>query len=210
VRSMLGPSVDGPTGRRGHYKATMANDRPKIPADIQRRVLVEAGHRCAIPSCRQIVVDIHHIVPWATRRKHEYENLIALCPICHRRAGSGEIDQKSLRIYKANLRYTHDRFSQFEVDVLFGAYALRDGPTDQPMVWPPYLYLLIKRLLDAGYVEIQPLPQATFLMHRSGLQFAGDVLAITVKCVEYIDSLGLEWKDDLPPDAPRNEEPSAG
>ena len=39
------------------------NTRPPIPADLKRRILVEAGHRCAIPQCRSLVgVDIHHIV----------------------------------------------------------------------------------------------------------------------------------------------------
>jgi hypothetical protein len=46
---------------------------------------------------------VHHIVPWEKCREHAYENLIALCPNCHRRAGSGEIDRKALRIYKARL-----------------------------------------------------------------------------------------------------------
>ena len=53
-------------------------DRPPIPAEMKRKVLVEAGHRCAIPTCRHIDVDVHHIIPWETCKKHEYENLIAL------------------------------------------------------------------------------------------------------------------------------------
>jgi 5-methylcytosine-specific restriction endonuclease McrA len=74
--------------------------RPKIPAELRRRILVEAGHRCAIPTCRHIEVDVHHIIPWEKVRKHSYANLIALCPNCHRRATSGEIDRKSLLMYK--------------------------------------------------------------------------------------------------------------
>lgn len=64
---------------------------------------MEAGHRCAIHTCRHPDVDIHHIVPWEQCRKHEYENLIALCPNCHRRADAGEIDRVSLRVYKARV-----------------------------------------------------------------------------------------------------------
>ncbi len=78
-------------------------DRPAIPSELRRQILVEAGHRCAIPTCKHPEVDIHHIVPWETCREHEYGNLVALCPNCHRRAGSGEIDRKSLRIYKTRL-----------------------------------------------------------------------------------------------------------
>jgi hypothetical protein len=66
-------------------------------------VLIEAGHRCAIHSCRHVDVDVHHIVPWAQCGEHRFENLIALCPNCHRRAERGDIDRKSLRLYKARL-----------------------------------------------------------------------------------------------------------
>ena len=78
-------------------------NRPAIPTEIRRAVLVEAGHRCAIPRCGQTELDIHHIIPWETCKAHEYFNLIALCPICHRRAHNGEIDRKSLQQYKENL-----------------------------------------------------------------------------------------------------------
>jgi len=77
--------------------------RPPIPADLRRQVLLEAGHRCAIHTCRHVDVDVHHIVPWAKVQQHTFENLIALCPNCHRRAERGDIDRKSLRLYKARL-----------------------------------------------------------------------------------------------------------
>lgn len=77
--------------------------RPAIPAELRRAVLVEAGHRCAIPRCRSTQIDIHHITPWEQSARHDYENLIALCPNCHRRAHNEEIDRKALRLYKAQL-----------------------------------------------------------------------------------------------------------
>ena len=122
--------------------------RPSIPADVRRRVLVEAGHRCAIPTCRHIEVEVHHIVPWSTCREHDYDNLIALCANCHTRADRKDIDRESLRIYKLNLRFAHDKFSQFELDILF---EISDGRT---IWWPSYMHLLIKRLVDAAYVEV--------------------------------------------------------
>jgi len=81
----------------------MKDSRPAIPADLRRRVLLEAGHRCAIHTCQHPDVDVHHIVPWHKCREHAFENLIALCPNCHRRAEAGEIDQRSLRLYKNRL-----------------------------------------------------------------------------------------------------------
>ena len=84
-----------------------SDKRPPFPADIRRTVLIEAGHRCAIPTCRELTVEVHHIVPWAKCRKHEYKNLIALRPNRHARADRGEIDRSSLRLYKLNLRFAH-------------------------------------------------------------------------------------------------------
>jgi hypothetical protein len=78
-------------------------ERSPIPADLRRQILLEAGHRCAIHTCRHVDVDVHHIVPWAKVQEHTFENLIALCPNCHRRAEWGDIDRKSLRLYKARL-----------------------------------------------------------------------------------------------------------
>jgi hypothetical protein len=76
-------------------------DRESVPADLKRRVLIEAGHRCSIPTCRQIPVEIAHIEPWAKVQTHEFHNLIALCPTCHTRFDNGNIDRKSMLIYKA-------------------------------------------------------------------------------------------------------------
>ena len=163
----------------------MSDVRPAIPAPLRRRVLVEAGHRCAIPTCRHIEVDVAHIVPYEKCKEHKYANLIALCPNCHRRADKGEIDRKSLRIYKANLRFAHDKFTRLEVDVLFDAYKLNPN---QVILWPEYLMVLIKRLIEAGYVHrtIQK-PAATI----GGLKLNADHLRITEKGREFVDSLGL-------------------
>jgi len=79
----------------------MSENRPAIPAEIKREVLVEAGHRCAIQTCRHDTnIDVHHIIPWEKCRAHKAENLIALCPNCHRSAHDGKIDRKSLLKYK--------------------------------------------------------------------------------------------------------------
>lgn len=165
--------------------------RAAIPTDLRRRVFIEAGHRCAIPTCRHIDVDVHHIVPWEKCRKHEYENLIALCPNCHRRANNGDIDRKALRIYKANLRYTHDKFSQLEVDMLFECYRLTDG---EGIMWPQYLMLLVKRLLDSGYISrIESKSNSLFI---SGMKANPDFLIITETGRQYVNDLGIEHPEE--------------
>lgn len=162
------------------------SERPAIPVDLRRRVLVEAGHRCSIPTCRHIDVDIHHIIPWESCKEHCYENLIALCPNCHRRAGSGQIDRKSLRIYKANLRFTHDKFSQFEVDMLFEAAKQEKG---QGLLYPAFCDLFVKRLLDAEYVQLKT---SKYHANISGLELGPRILLATEKGRTFVDSMAVE------------------
>jgi len=125
--------------------------RPKIPEPLRRRILVESGHRCAIPTCRSSVTVIAHIVPYSEVKKHEYENLIALCPTCHIRADKGEIDRKSLRIYKRILQRITDRYERFELRVLD---ELRKG---KPVEMAGNMILLIKNLLDNELIETNEL-----------------------------------------------------
>jgi hypothetical protein len=94
----------------------MPEGRPPIPEPLKRRVLVEARHRCAI--CREPAYDLAHIEPWSKVREHTFENLIALCPNCHRRHTRGDIDNQSLRMYKANLSVVNDRYGDYERRVL--------------------------------------------------------------------------------------------
>jgi hypothetical protein len=168
----------------------MVDFRPPIPADLCRKVLVEAGHRCAIPTCRYIEVEVHHIIPWAECNDHKYENLIALCPNCHQRADRGAIDRKSLRIYKANLRFAHDKFSQFEIDTLFAV-------SKAVLPWPAYMNLLLKRLFDANYIELIPVQAGMSIgMTIGNIKTTPDMLQITQNGRDFIASLSLEKSNE--------------
>lgn len=104
--------------------------RPKIPKALERDVLLESGHRCAIPTCRQTAMQIHHIVPWEKCHKHEFDNLIVLCPNCHTRAHNGEIDRKSITLYKHNLSIINSRYGDYERRIL---QHFVDNSEDEPI-----------------------------------------------------------------------------
>jgi len=90
-------------------------NRESVSAEIKRTVLVEAGHRCAIPTCRSTTTEIAHIVPWAETQDNSFENLIALCPNCHTRFDQKkEIDRLSIKMYKHNLGILNHRYGEFE------------------------------------------------------------------------------------------------
>jgi len=159
--------------------------RPTIPSELKRRILVEAGHRCAIPTCRHPTTEIAHIILWEKVKKHEYENLIALCPNCHARADKGEIDRKSLRIYKRILQRLTDRYDRFELVIL---NELRLG---KPVIMAGNMLLLIKNLLDDKLVSINTdinIDGITYSVSIGNIPLNVEVL-LTDKGKQFID----EW-----------------
>lgn len=166
------------------------DNRPQIPAEIRRKILVEAGHRCAIPTCRHIDVDVHHIVPWSDSKSHDYDNLIALCPNCHRRTHKGEIDRKSLRLYKINLRFAHDKYSQLEMDIIL---ELSKAPSGAGIPWLPVMLILLKRALESRLLEVKSAaPQGVEIsMQTMGIDMAPRLIVLSLKGREFVKELGL-------------------
>lgn len=90
-------------------------EREHIPRPLRRQVEVEAGHRCAIPTCRDTVgLQIHHIEPWVTVQSHSFENLILLCSRCHQLEQDNKIDRLSMTMYKRNLGLLVGRYGEME------------------------------------------------------------------------------------------------
>ncbi|MEV5824802.1 HNH endonuclease signature motif containing protein [Spirillospora sp. NPDC052242] len=105
----------------------MPDSRPDIPRPMVRAILVEAGHRCSIPTCRAHPVELAHIDAWAKVREHKPDNLIALCPTCHTRYDKGEIDRQSMLIYKQQNRQLQQQVSKMLTQAT--APASRSDPT---------------------------------------------------------------------------------
>lgn len=126
---------------------SVTNDRSKIPAETKRRILIEAGYRCAVPTCRFPITENAHIVSWADSKDHSYENLIALCPNCHAMYDSGKIDRSAIIAYKKKLLFLNEVYSRFEIDVLDHL------KTHKRALIPGEL--LIKRLLEEEIVMVE-------------------------------------------------------
>jgi hypothetical protein len=140
----------------------MSDSRPEIPKELERQVLMEAGHRCAIPTCRHPTTEMAHIIPWAQVKEHKFDNLIALCPNCHTRYDRREIDRKAMLQYKANLSIVNGRYGEIEQRILKLA-------ADQPgkdLIWlPGGLDIMVMNLLQDGFLEFTP--------HNSGVILSG-------------------------------------
>ena len=124
--------------------------RPSIPLPLKREVLLEAGHRCAIPTCQHPTTELAHIVPYAKVKEHKFENLIALCPNCHTRFDKEEIDRLAMQQYKANLAILSSRYGDIEKRVLewFAEHPDRDR-----IRCPGGGELFVKYLINDGYLQ---------------------------------------------------------
>jgi hypothetical protein len=121
--------------------------RPALPRALEREVLVEAGHRCAIPTCGQTPVEIAHIVPFSDVRQHTFDNLIALCPTCHSRFDGGQIDRVAMRCYKTNLSLLSNRYGEMERRVI---QHFVDHPELSEIMLSVAVYFLISYLIKDG------------------------------------------------------------
>lgn len=156
----------------------MPDGRPAIPAPMKRAVLVEAGHRCAIPACKSTPVELAHIVPWEKVQEHTFENLIALCPTCHTRYDSGQIDRLSMKQYKANLGVISGRYGEMERRTLT-MLAASPGVADfrLPFGWGislMYLVLdgLLERVEEQSLILIDGMPTSErFIVTEAGREF---------------------------------------
>src|SRR5271166_6579735 len=75
--------------------------RLPIPIAIQREILFEARHRCAV-CCEPTPLERAHILAWNKSKDHSAPNLIALCANCHTRADTENWGAVYLQKYKAN------------------------------------------------------------------------------------------------------------
>lgn len=63
------------------------SNRPPIPEGVKRKLRQEAYFGCVKCGCP--IIEYHHIEPWSMVKKHEADNLVVLCPNCHREANVG-------------------------------------------------------------------------------------------------------------------------
>jgi len=122
-------------------------DRHRIPAEIERKILVESGHRCAVCGV-PCPLERAHIIPWHQSKEHRIEDMICLCANCHERADNERWGEATLREYKQKpwVMRQHERASS-----ILGTTAT--------------VMLTIKKLphFDETFQEILPYAIAAFL-----------------------------------------------
>lgn len=103
----------------GRKKSTQPEERKNLPLNLITAVLTEAGYRCAVPTCRNILaLDMHHIWQVNAGGPDTLANLIALCPTCHALYHRGTIKQESVYAWKEMLVAIGRAFDSGAIDLL--------------------------------------------------------------------------------------------
>lgn len=93
--------------------------RTAVPESTKREVLAEAGYRCAVPTCRNILaIDLHHIVEVEDGGGNTLSNLLALCPTCHALYTRGTISRDAIRSWKLMLVSLNHAFDEDSISNL--------------------------------------------------------------------------------------------
>ena len=93
--------------------------RKNIPLSIKQELLIEAGYRCSVPTCRTILaIDLHHIIEVADGGGNERSNLLALCPTCHALFHRNVISKEAIRVWKAVIVSLNEGFDREAKDKL--------------------------------------------------------------------------------------------
>lgn len=97
----------------------MATERTHVPRDVKLTVLIEAGYRCAVPTCRTILaIDLHHMVEVSEGGDNSPHNLLALCPTCHALYHRGIYDKEAIFAWKGMLVAISQAFDYDTIDLL--------------------------------------------------------------------------------------------
>ena len=71
------------------------------------------------------------------------------------------------------------------MDILFELFRLHPG---QGILWPPFMHILLKRLLDSNLISVQ---EPTGFISTGGLRMTPDTIFITSNGSQFVYDLGL-------------------
>ncbi len=174
----------------------MSDNRPKIPADLQRRVMIETGYSCAV--CRaRLPLEIDHIVNWSKVKEHTFDNLIALCPTCHALkkddSNPRHINRSSLKKIKSNLMLLNGRYSDIERRFIdFSREIIRKDPSVTPNIQiASVMHITVRHIIDDKIVHAQLIESGFLSTDRNGFSIDSNQILLT------LTSEGKRFIEDL-------------
>jgi DEAD/DEAH box helicase domain-containing protein len=145
-RLTLGPAVVEALANEGVMVAPLEYG-PDWP-DIRQEMLVRDGHRCRLcgdPAASNRPLEVHHLTPLRTfmaqyarplalRLAHAPENLLTLCPVCHRQVERSRGARTALSGLANLLRNLAPVFLMCDPGDLGTSIEARDAETDLPAI----------------------------------------------------------------------------
>jgi hypothetical protein len=136
--------------------------RKSIPPPTRNLILMEAGYKCANPTCRHILtLELHHIVWVKEGGDNTPSNLLALCPNCHSLHTHGHIPTTAIHTWKQLLISLNDA-NRATADLLLVLYYEEkriEAAEDTSKLDPPFRFTgdglpALSGLITSGLLEI--------------------------------------------------------
>jgi len=113
------------------------------PIAVRRELLVECGYQYAV--CQlDALLRFHHIIDWSKLKHHDPKHMLAVCGSCHDKIGTGQIDTKGQRSFKAKIAEASTKLRQLEV-------AIAQGPPRNIDDWSKAAYEYLLRNVEVGH-----------------------------------------------------------
>jgi hypothetical protein len=137
-------------------------NRKSIPPATRDLILMEAGYKCANPTCRHILtLELHHIDWVKDGGDNSPSNLLALCPNCHSLHTYGQIPALAIQTWKQLLISLNDS-NRATADLLLVLYHEEkriEAAEDPSKVAPPFRFTgdglpALSGLITSGLLEI--------------------------------------------------------
>jgi 5-methylcytosine-specific restriction endonuclease McrA len=182
-----------PSDNRGMSSSGPKTAKPKgkgkISPSTRERAMIEAGYRCAVPTCRSsLSLDVHHITQKSEGGTDEIENLIVLCPTCHAAFHRGTYSKEAIRVWKITLLQLNNSYDRNAVNLLL----LLDL-----LIFPPFTVtadalLPFAPLITSGLVNVTPKLFTSPATQMSGLNVHHQYM---VQLSEAGQAFMKAWKD---------------
>jgi hypothetical protein len=122
---LLGKFLDDLEQEEEANKPTsVETDSRHVPVKIRRHVTTRTGNRCAYPTCKKSIYQLHHTERWALKHAHDPDRLQPLCKAHNELAHRGLIENEEKSPISWRMREQPDRrHPKFAIDQKVASYA---------------------------------------------------------------------------------------
>ncbi len=129
---------------------TPSRVRRTISTRLKRDLRLEVGGKCPVPHCQSTTIELAHIASIATGGNNSFGNLLFLCPNHHRQYETGGFSEQDMRLIKARLAWSLNRYTHDEL-IWLGVFSKRGGTH---FIHPRRGRISLRTLESDGYIRL--------------------------------------------------------